>query len=205
MNGPTLAERALDWIEQTLCDALTRVRRIRAREQCANSPNSFFVKKVAQSKSLFDDPADKIEELTGIIKLDIQAIRKKLQNMESMVVAQGRQNEQTSTHSGVVIDTLANNLGATAMQFTKILELRTEVRPSYSFFASDSYLLALQVGPQRSKHIFFPPNLIFSDDSPQKCRISSHNKIERRSSLEEAPCRHLQSCTSRLIPPSTSA
>jgi syntaxin 5 len=82
--------------------------------------------KLAQSKSLFDDPADKIEELTGIIKLDIQAIRKKLQNMESMVVAQGRQNEQTSTHSGVVIDTLANNLGATAMQFTKILELRTE-------------------------------------------------------------------------------
>ena len=91
---------------------------------------------VAQSKSLFDDPADKIEELTGIIKLDIQAIRKKIQNMEALVASQGRQNDQTSTHSGVVVETLNSNLGQTALQFTKILELRTEVRLIVLLFSS---------------------------------------------------------------------
>lgn len=83
---------------------------------------------MAQSKSLFDDPADKIEELTGIIKMDIQAIRKKLQAMDQMVASQGRQNSQSATHSGVVMDTLNGNLGETTLQFTKILEMRTEVR-----------------------------------------------------------------------------
>jgi len=86
---------------------------------------------VAQSKSLFDDPADKIEELTGIIKMDIQAIRKKLKTMESMVHSQGRQSAQSATHSDVVMETLTGNLGQTTMQFTKILELRTEVCSSF--------------------------------------------------------------------------
>lgn len=83
---------------------------------------------MAQSKSLFDDPADKIEELTGIIKMDIQAIRKKIQTMDQLANSQGRQNSQSASHSGVVMETLSGNLGETTLQFTKILELRTEVR-----------------------------------------------------------------------------
>jgi hypothetical protein len=59
--------------------------------------------------------------------MDIQAIRGKLQKMEAMVAAQGRQSDQSATHSGMVMDTLTGNLGETALQFTKILELRTEV------------------------------------------------------------------------------
>lgn len=88
---------------------------------------------VAQSKSLFDDPADKIEELTGIIKMDIEAIRKKLQTMNTMVATQGRQSEQSATHSGVVMETLTGNLGETTLQFTKILEMRTEVGKIFEF------------------------------------------------------------------------
>jgi hypothetical protein len=108
----------------------------------------FFVCPVAQSKSLFDDPADKIEELTGIIKLDIQAIRKKIQGMDALVASQGRQNEQTSTHSGVVMETLAGNLGQTTMQFSKILEMRTEVRSFFYISSSETTTTTLHQSPQ---------------------------------------------------------
>lgn len=51
--------------------------------------------------------------------------------MDGLVNKQGRQNEQTTAHSGVVMETLTGALGETTMQFTKILEIRTEVRVSF--------------------------------------------------------------------------
>lgn len=87
-------------------------------------------KQVAQRKSLFDDPADKIEELTGIIKMDIQAIKRKLQSMEALSNSQTGASQQSIEHSGMVVGTLSDNLRDTTMQFAQILELRTEVRHS---------------------------------------------------------------------------
>lgn len=115
--------------KETVYSARMNINRLAAeigKDTHATARKLEVLTRLAQSKSLFDDPADKIEELTGIIKMDIQAIRGKLQKMEAMVAAQGRQSDQSATHSGVVVDTLTGNLGATALQFTKILELRTE-------------------------------------------------------------------------------
>lgn len=81
---------------------------------------------VAKSNSLFDDPADKIEELTGIIKLDIQNIRKKIDDLQRLSDS-FRGNKHTTTHNVNIIDTLKLGLSDTTDNFAKVLEVRTEV------------------------------------------------------------------------------
>lgn len=82
---------------------------------------------MAKSQSLFDDPADKIEELTGIIKLDIQNVRKKIENLQSLSDSFRHKNRQSSDHNVRIIDFLKSGLSETTDQFAKVLEVRTEV------------------------------------------------------------------------------
>lgn len=83
--------------------------------------------RLAKSNSLFDDPADKIEELTGIIKLDIQNIRKKIDDLQNLSNSfNGSQNKHTKNHNVNIIDTLRVGLSDTTDNFAKVLEVRTE-------------------------------------------------------------------------------
>lgn len=82
---------------------------------------------MAKSQSLFDDPADKIEELTGIIKLDIQNIRKKIEDLQILSDTYRHRNKQSSDHNVKIIDALKSGLTDTTDQFAKVLEVRTEV------------------------------------------------------------------------------
>lgn len=83
---------------------------------------------VSKSRSLFDDPAERIEELTAIVKQDIQHIRGKIEALHTIVGSQRFQTAQMTEHSGTVIQTLNNNLMQATERFRKVLEVRTEAR-----------------------------------------------------------------------------
>jgi hypothetical protein len=117
---------------------------------------------VSKSRSLFDDPAERIEELTAIVKQDIQHIRGKIEALHTLMGSQRYQTAQMSEHSGTVIQTLNNNLMQATERFRKVLEVRTEVRHRNKVFCIFHRL------------ILFP---LFD-------RISSLNKKEKRSLLD---------------------
>jgi len=81
---------------------------------------------VAKSTAIFDDQSSsKIEELTNIIKQDIQGIRVRIEALQHLVESQ-QGTSQSSKHSGAIITTLNNSLKDTTDQFRRALEIRTE-------------------------------------------------------------------------------
>lgn len=83
--------------------------------------------KLAQRRSLFDDPTAEIQELTYIIKQDIAALNSKLTDLQRLRDATRRSaNKQAGDHSENVVHSLKGRLGATAEGFKKVLKMRTE-------------------------------------------------------------------------------
>lgn len=83
--------------------------------------------KLAQRRSLFDDPTAEISELTYVIKQDIAALNGKLADLQRLRDATRRSaNKQAGDHSENVVDSLKGRLGATAEGFKKVLKMRTE-------------------------------------------------------------------------------
>lgn len=83
--------------------------------------------KLAQRRSLFDDPTAEISELTYVIKQDIGALNAKLADLQTLRDATRRSaNKQAGDHSENVVDSLKGRLGATAEGFKKVLKMRTE-------------------------------------------------------------------------------
>jgi hypothetical protein len=82
---------------------------------------------VAKSQSLFNDPAEKIQELVVLIKQDIQFLDKKIKELENLVRNQRYANEQSGSHSETIVEALKSNLVMTTNSFKKVLEIRTEV------------------------------------------------------------------------------
>lgn len=82
---------------------------------------------MAKSQSLFNDPAEKIQELVVLIKQDIQFLDKKIKELENLVRNQRYANEQSGSHSETIVEALKSNLVMTTNSFKKVLEIRTEV------------------------------------------------------------------------------
>lgn len=83
--------------------------------------------KLAQRRSLFDDPTAEIQELTFVIKQDIGALNAKLGDLQHLRDAARRStNKQAGDHSENVVDSLKGRLGATAEGFKNVLKMRTE-------------------------------------------------------------------------------
>eukprot|EP01121_Diplochlamys_sp_Union-15-3_P001311 TRINITY_DN11149_c0_g1_i1.p1 TRINITY_DN11149_c0_g1~~TRINITY_DN11149_c0_g1_i1.p1 ORF type:complete len:298 (-),score=36.24 TRINITY_DN11149_c0_g1_i1:21-914(-) len=82
--------------------------------------------KLAKSRSLFDDPAEKIQELTFIIKGDIQRLNNKISNLQQYIKSKTSSNPQSSVHQTTIVDSLKNNLLQTTNQFREVLEIRTD-------------------------------------------------------------------------------
>jgi hypothetical protein len=82
---------------------------------------------VAKSQSLFNDPAEKFQELVVLIKQDIQFLDKKIKELENLVRNQRYANEQSGSHSEAIVEALKSNLVMTTNSFKKVLEIRTEV------------------------------------------------------------------------------
>lgn len=83
--------------------------------------------KLAQRRSLFDDPTAEIQELTFVIKQDISALNSKLDDLQRLRDANRRSaNKQAGDHSENVVHSLRGRLGATAEGFKSVLKMRTE-------------------------------------------------------------------------------
>lgn len=83
--------------------------------------------KLAQRRSLFDDPTAHIQELTFVIKQDIGALNAKLDDLQRLRdAARQTANKQAGEHSASVVGALRGRLGATAEGFKSVLKMRTE-------------------------------------------------------------------------------
>nr|XP_025977379.1 WD repeat-containing protein 74-like [Dromaius novaehollandiae] len=82
---------------------------------------------VAKRKSLFDDKAVEIEELTYIIKQDINSLNKQIAQLQDVVRAKGSQSgRHVQTHSNTVVVSLQSKLASMSNDFKSVLEVRTE-------------------------------------------------------------------------------
>jgi len=82
--------------------------------------------KLAKKNSLFDNPTVEIEELTFIIKQDIQGLNRQISLLKEFSSKGSSSNKQGETHSKTVINYLNFKLADTTKGFKDILQVRTE-------------------------------------------------------------------------------
>eukprot|EP00741_Cyanophora_paradoxa_P001773 tig00000073_g1719.t1 len=84
--------------------------------------------KLAQKKSLFDDPAQEIHELTFSIKQDITGLNNQIAKLQQHIHDRHANlpNKQSEAHSQTILDSLKANLNATTKDFKDVVQLRTE-------------------------------------------------------------------------------
>ncbi|KAJ8348619.1 hypothetical protein SKAU_G00272080 [Synaphobranchus kaupii] len=81
----------------------------------------------AKRKSLFDDKAVEIEELTYIIKQDITSLNKQIAQLQGLVISRCSQNgRHVQTHSNTIMVSLQSKLASMSIDFKSVLEVRTE-------------------------------------------------------------------------------
>ncbi|KAI1898680.1 hypothetical protein AGOR_G00074870 [Albula goreensis] len=82
---------------------------------------------LAKRKSLFDDKAVEIEELTYIIKQDINSLNKQIAQLQELVRSRSTQNgRHIQTHSNTIVVSLQSKLASMSNDFKSVLEVRTE-------------------------------------------------------------------------------
>jgi len=110
-------------VPQTTPFAITARALAKATKETGNKIEN--LRKLAKTKSLFNDPALKIQELTYTIKEDITILKRDLDRLQN-VVQNSNLPKQVQQHSGVVIQLLQKGLGDLVKSFQGVLELRTE-------------------------------------------------------------------------------
>uniref|UniRef100_A0A8C7K4G1 Syntaxin 5 n=1 Tax=Oncorhynchus kisutch TaxID=8019 RepID=A0A8C7K4G1_ONCKI len=89
---------------------------------------------LAKRKSLFDDKAVEIEELTYIVKQDINSLNKQIAQLQGLVRSRQSQNgKHLQTHSNTIVVSLQSKLASMSNDFKSVLEVRTEVRRTHIF------------------------------------------------------------------------
>ncbi|KAI5105258.1 syntaxin 5 [Silurus meridionalis] len=82
---------------------------------------------LAKRKSLFDDKAVEIEELTYIIKQDLNSLNKQIAQLQDLVRSRSGQNRRhIQTHSNTIVVSLQSKLASMSNDFKSVLEVRTE-------------------------------------------------------------------------------
>ena len=85
---------------------------------------------VAKRKSLFNDRPTEIQELTYIIKEDLNSLNQQIARLQEVSRSQ-RQSQQNGrhlmSHSSSVVLTLQSKLASISSEFKQVLEVRTEV------------------------------------------------------------------------------
>lgn len=79
---------------------------------------------LAKQTSMFDDPAEQINELATIVKQDIQALNQSITDLQTF--SAGGSNKQSADHSHTVIDSLRTRLKDATKEFRDVLTLRTD-------------------------------------------------------------------------------
>ncbi|XP_061581545.1 syntaxin-5a isoform X1 [Cololabis saira] len=82
---------------------------------------------LAKRKSLFDDKTVEIEELTYIIKQDINSLNKQIAQLQDLVKSRGSpRGRHIQTHSTTIVVSLQSKLASISNDFKSVLEVRTE-------------------------------------------------------------------------------
>jgi len=82
---------------------------------------------LARRTSMFDDPAQEIAELSGMIKTDIRRLNGDIAELQTASTAQdGGTNKQSVRHSNTVVDDLRLQLKDATKEFQDVLSLRTD-------------------------------------------------------------------------------
>mmetsp|Transcript_46567 Transcript_46567/g.110337 ORF Transcript_46567/g.110337 Transcript_46567/m.110337 type:complete len:295 (-) Transcript_46567:100-984(-) len=82
--------------------------------------------KLAKSKSLFDDPAAEISELSYVITQDIHRLNEDLDELGNIHQLENTPNNQSNEHASSVKKCLQSNLKSTAENFAAVLQVRSE-------------------------------------------------------------------------------
>lgn len=75
---------------------------------------------------MFDDPAVEVDELTGIIKQDIQMLNNTIAELQRISARGKEENKQTLDHSHTVVDSLRTRLKDATQEFKEVLTERTD-------------------------------------------------------------------------------
>ncbi|XP_057216341.1 syntaxin 5A, like isoform X2 [Triplophysa rosa] len=82
---------------------------------------------LAKRNSLFDDKATEIDELTYIVKQDINSLNKQIAGLQEVVRSRSGQNgRHLQTHSNTIVVSLQSKLASMSSDFKSVLEVRTE-------------------------------------------------------------------------------
>lgn len=86
---------------------------------------------LAKRKTIFDDRPEEIDELTHIIKEDMNALSRQIGQLQQIAKSQqmslsGQSNRHQVTHSSGVVVSLQTKLVAMTKDFKRVLEVRTE-------------------------------------------------------------------------------
>ncbi|OIV96513.1 hypothetical protein TanjilG_07905 [Lupinus angustifolius] len=82
--------------------------------------------KLAKRSSVFDDPSMEIQELTSVIKQDINALNSAVVDLQSLSVSRNQSGDDTTNHSTTVVDDLKTRLMTTTKDFKDVLTMRTQ-------------------------------------------------------------------------------
>ena len=87
---------------------------------------------VAKRKPLFNDQPAEIQELTYIIKEDLNSLNSQIARLQEVIRGQNQERNKNSsrhlmTHSSSVVLALQSKLASMSSQFKHVLEVRTEV------------------------------------------------------------------------------
>ncbi|KYQ92847.1 t-SNARE family protein [Tieghemostelium lacteum] len=81
---------------------------------------------MAKNTDLFMDSSTQMEELTYVIKQDIQSLNREIRALESISKSSSKANKQTEDHSDTIVGFLNLKLVNATKDFKDILEVRTE-------------------------------------------------------------------------------
>ncbi|KAE9609208.1 hypothetical protein Lal_00020531 [Lupinus albus] len=82
--------------------------------------------KLAKRSSVFDDPSMEIQELTSVIKQDINALNSAVVDLQSFSISRNQSGDDTTNHSTTVVDDLKTRLMTTTKDFKDVLTMRTQ-------------------------------------------------------------------------------
>ncbi|KAG8564267.1 hypothetical protein GDO81_016397 [Engystomops pustulosus] len=149
---------------------------------------------LAKRKSLFDDKAVEIEELTYIIKQDINSLNQQIAQLQSFVKARGSQSgRHLQTHSNTVVVSLQSKLASMSNDFKSVLEVRTEnlkqQRSRREHFSQG------QVSSLPLHHNSMGPSVLFQDDSRRHgdVTIEMDSKVSQQLQLIDEQDSYIQS------------
>ena len=81
---------------------------------------------LAKRTSMFDDPGREINELTAVLKQDIQGLNVQIADLQNTYGSAAEGNKQTANHTHTVVDSLRLRLKDTTKEFQEALTIRND-------------------------------------------------------------------------------